>query len=128
MSSNLSSSFTDPAGGAAQRPLGGLSHVKGLLTPALLTDTIGQLLDKAVQAGGDREAFVFVEHNVRWTWRQFDDEVKRVAAGLLCLGVQVGDRVGIWSPNRPEWVLLQFATACIGAAWTTDGSRAAARE
>ena len=115
MSSNLSSSFTDPADGAAQRPLGGLSHVKGLSTPALLTDTIGQLLDKAVQAGGDREAFVFVEHNIRWTWRQFDDEVKRVAAGLLCLGVQVGDRVGIWSPNRPEWVLVQFATARIGA-------------
>ena len=115
MSSDLSSSFTARADGAAQRPLGGLSHVKGLSTPALLTDTIGQLLDKAVQVGGEHEAFIFVEHNVRWTWRQFDDEVNRVAAGLVCLGVQAGNRVGIWSPNRPEWVLVQFATARIGA-------------
>ena len=112
---NPFSSFTSLADAAAQRPVGGLSHVKGLTTPALLTDTIGQLLDKAVQSSGDREAFVFVEHKVRWTWAAFDAEVNRVAAGLLCLGVEPGDRVGIWSPNRPEWLLVQFATARIGA-------------
>ena len=110
-----SSSVTSQANAAAQRPIGGVSHVKGLSTPALVTDTIGQLLDKAVQSSGDREAFVFVEHKVRWTWAQFDAEVNRVAAGLLCLGIEPGDRVGIWSPNRPEWVLVQFATARIGA-------------
>ncbi|MDO9165833.1 MAG: AMP-binding protein [Rhodoferax sp.] len=100
---------------AAHRPIGGLSHVKGLSTPELSDETIGDLLDKAVHMWGNREAFVFLEHKVRWTWRQFQVEVDRVAAGLLCLGVQPGDRVGIWSPNRPEWVLVQFATARIGA-------------
>lgn len=115
MSGNPFSSFTTRSDIAAQRPIGGLSHVKGLSTPELSNDTIGDLLDKAVHTWGNREAFVFLEHKVRWTWRQFQVEVDRVAAGLLCLGVQPGDRVGIWSPNRPEWVLVQFATARIGA-------------
>lgn len=115
MSGNPFSSFTTRSDIAAQRPIGGLSHVKGLSTPELSNDTIGDLLDKTVHTWGNREAFVFLEHKVRWTWRQFQVEVDRVAAGLLCLGVQPGDRVGIWSPNRPEWVLVQFATARIGA-------------
>lgn len=114
MNSNPFSSFT---GGASlsQRPLAGLSHVKGATQPELSRLTIGELLDQAVASHGDREAFVFLEHQVRWTWSEFRREVDRVAAGLLSLGVERGDRVGIWSPNRPEWVLVQFATARIGA-------------
>jgi len=115
VSVNPFSSFTTRSDVAAQRPIGGLSHVKGLSTPALSDDTIGELLDRAVQNWGHREAFVFLEHKVRWTWRQFQAEVDKVAAGLLCLGVQPGERVGVWSANRPEWVLVQFATARIGA-------------
>ncbi len=109
---------TDNPGGldaAARRPIGGSAHVKGPTTPALVEQTIGQLLDATVASDGDRDAFVFVEHGVRWTWRQFRDAVDRLVCGLLSLGVERGDRVGIWSPNRPEWVLVQFATARIGA-------------
>ena len=58
---------------------------------------------------------MFREQNIRWTWREFADEVDVLASGLLALGVEAGDRVGIWSPNRAEWLLTQFATARIGA-------------
>ena len=114
MNQNPFSSFSSSVDLAAQRPIRGLSHVRGRTEPELVSHTVGALLDRAVAAHGDRPAFVFVEHKLRWTWRQFSEEVDRVAAGLLCLGVQRGDRIGIWSPNRPEWVLVQFATARIG--------------
>ena len=110
----FSSSQSD-ANAVSRRPLGGAAHVKGPATPELVDLTIGQLLDATVASHGERDAFVFVEHGVRWTWRQFRDAVDRLAFSLLSLGVERGDRVGIWSPNRPEWVLVQFATARIGA-------------
>ena len=109
------SSFQSDANAVSRRPLGGAAHVKGPATPELVDLTIGQLLDATVASHGERDAFVFVEHGVRWTWRQFRDAVDRLAFSLLSLGVERGDRVGIWSPNRPEWVLVQFATARIGA-------------
>ena len=114
-SSNPFSSFQHRSDLAAQHPLAGLSHVKGKTESKLSTATIGSLLDKAVEQAGCNEAFFFVEHRVRWTWQEFSTEVEKVAAGLLSMGVQRGERVGIWSPNRPEWVLTQFATARIGA-------------
>jgi len=113
--SNPFSSFQSGADAVARRPIGGSAHVKGPTSPELVDQTIGQLLDATVAAHGDRDAFVFVEHGVRLTWRQFRDAVDHLACGLLSLGVERGDRVGIWSPNRPEWVLVQFATARIGA-------------
>ena len=100
---------------ATQRPRGGLSHVYGQSSPPLLDWTIGKLLQQTVDRYGERDAFVFLEQNLRWSWRQFAREVDRLAGGLLSLGISRGDRVGIWSPNRPEWVLVQFATARIGA-------------
>jgi len=112
---NPFSSFQSGADAVSRRPIGGCAHVKGPTSPALVDLTIGQLLDATVDAHGDRDAFVFIEHGVRWTWRQFQGEVERLVCGLLSLGVERGDRVGIWSPNRPEWVLVQFATARIGA-------------
>jgi len=112
---NPFSSFAPSEDIAAQRPLDGLSHVRGASTPALFELTIGALLDRAVERHGDREACVFAAHGQRWRWRELRKQVDEVAAGLLALGVQRGDRVGIWSPNRPEWVLVQFATARIGA-------------
>jgi len=57
---------------------------------------------------------VFREQNVRWTWSQFYAEVTRFAAGLARLGLKRGDRIGIWSPNRSEWLVTQFATAELG--------------
>jgi len=112
---NPFTSFQSGADAVSRRPIGGSAHVKGPSTPELVDLTIGQLLDATVDAHGERDAFVFVEHGVRWTWRQFQGQVERLVCGLLSLGVERGDRVGIWSPNRPEWVLVQFATARIGA-------------
>ncbi|HEX8407198.1 MAG TPA: AMP-binding protein, partial [Duganella sp.] len=63
---------------------------------------------------GDNEALVVPHQNVRWSYREFDRRVSALAAGLLALGLEPGDRVGIWSPNCAEWVLVQFATARAG--------------
>ncbi|KWC91496.1 AMP-binding protein, partial [Burkholderia cepacia] len=77
--------------------------------------TIGRFLLDTAGRFPDRPAVVFREQQVRWTWREFANEVDVLAAGLASLGIVKGDRVGIWSPNRSEWLLTQFATARIGA-------------
>jgi fatty-acyl-CoA synthase len=81
----------------------------------LLGETIGANLERTVARFGDREALVDVPTQRRWTYNELDVEVDEVALGLLDLGVEKGDRVGIWSPNGAEWVLLQYATAKVGA-------------
>jgi fatty-acyl-CoA synthase len=91
----------------------------GPSTPELPTTTIGGALDAAVASYGDREALVSVAQGVRLTYAELSAEVDRVARGLLARGVRKGDRVGIWSPNRAEWVLVQYATARIGAILVT---------
>ena len=95
-------------------PSDGLSHVKGATDGALSTRIISGLLADTAARHGDREAVVFREQGVRWSWRQFAAEVDRLAAGLHALGLRRGDRIGIWSPNRVEWLVTQFATARIG--------------
>ncbi|MBT4160874.1 MAG: AMP-binding protein [Gammaproteobacteria bacterium] len=80
-----------------------------------LTTTIGVHLDTIVARNPDHPALVIPHQNIRWTYSEFQTEVNRFATGLLALGIEPGDRVGIWSPNRYEWVLTQFATAKIGA-------------
>ncbi|XVV01600.1 AMP-binding protein [Actinosynnema sp. CA-248983] len=92
-----------------------LSYSSGTSEVPLLGDTIAVNFDRAVAAHGDREALVDRTTGRRWTYRQLQDEVDAVAAGLHHSGVRVGDRVGIWSPNRAEWVVVQYATARIGA-------------
>ncbi|GAB2694570.1 AMP-binding protein [Kitasatospora kifunensis] len=92
-----------------------LSHTRGVTDPPLLTETIGANLARTVAAFGEREALVDVPAGRRWTYRELAADVAVVALGLLARGVRPGDRVGIWSPNRAEWVLLQYATARIGA-------------
>jgi fatty-acyl-CoA synthase len=91
----------------------------GPSAPALPTTTIGGALDLAVQRWPDREALVSVDPEVRFTYRSLSDEVDRLARGLIARGVAKGDRVGIWSPNCVEWVLVQYATARIGAILVT---------
>jgi fatty-acyl-CoA synthase len=91
------------------------SHVRGADTPPLLDLTIPQLLSRTVAARPGAEAAVFADRALRWTWAGFATAVDRLATGLLDLGIEKGDRVGIWAPNRPEWLLTQFATARIGA-------------
>ncbi|GIH13841.1 AMP-binding protein [Rugosimonospora africana] len=92
-----------------------LSYANGPSAIPLLGDTIGANLAAAVARFPDREALVDVPSGRRWTYREFAADVRRVALGLLALGVDRGERVGIWAPNVPEWVLVQYATARIGA-------------
>jgi fatty-acyl-CoA synthase len=96
-------------------PIKGLSYVIGDKSEPLSERTIPELLTRTVSAFPDREAVVFPAQNIRWTWREFTRQVDRLAGGLISLGVRKGDRVGIWSPNRIEWIMTQFATARIGA-------------
>nr|WP_315592903.1 AMP-binding protein [uncultured Cupriavidus sp.] len=91
------------------------SLVVGSTDIPLSGDTIPQLLARAVAANPDGDAVVFREQRIRWTWREFAMQVDRMAAGLAAGGIARGDRVGIWSPNRVEWLVTQFATARIGA-------------
>ncbi|MDA9528855.1 AMP-binding protein [Bradyrhizobium sp. CCBAU 25338] len=90
------------------------SYVCGISDTPLLGDTIGRSLDRAVRRWGDREALVSPNHGVRWTWREFAERVDALAAGFLALGLERGERIGIWSLNRPEWTLTQFAAAKAG--------------
>ncbi|WP_114813868.1 AMP-binding protein [Paraburkholderia kururiensis] len=109
---------TQAAGGDASaciEPKDGLSYVRGATDIPLSEATIAQFLFDTVQRFPDRPAVVFREQDIRWTWREFADEVDVLAAGLASLGIVKGERVGIWSPNRVEWLLTQFATARIGA-------------
>ena len=98
-----------------RRPSDGKAHVVGERDDPLWEVTIPQLLKQTVARHGQREAAVFREQGIRWTWAEFDRRVDALAAGLLALGIHTGDRVGVWAPNRAEWVLTQFATARIGA-------------
>ncbi|MFJ4833832.1 AMP-binding protein [Streptomyces sp. NPDC088747] len=95
--------------------MSGPSYAHGTGTTALLGDTIGVNLDRAVEAWPDREALVDVPSGRRWTYARFAADVERLACALLAEGVAKGDRVGIWAVNCPEWVLVQYATARIGA-------------
>lgn len=96
-------------------PLNGLSHVRGTRTSPLSEETIPQALKRTVEAHGGQEAAVFAAEGIRWSYADFSAEVDRLASGLLTLGVARGERVGIWAPNRSEWLMTQFATARIGA-------------
>jgi fatty-acyl-CoA synthase len=104
-----------PHEGALIAPINGLSYVRGETGIALSEATIGQFLRGTAARFPERPAVVFREQGIRWTWREFADEVDVLAAGLVAAGIGRGDRVGIWSPNRVEWLLTQFATARIGA-------------
>ena len=91
-----------------------LSYVRGRTDPPLLDLTIGQALAHAAIRWGDRDALVSVEQNIRWTYDDLLALSDKLAAGLLELGLQPGDRIGIWSPNCAEWALTQFAAVRAG--------------
>ncbi|TPE43242.1 AMP-binding protein [Pontibacter mangrovi] len=96
-----------------------LSYSHGVSTTPLRGETIGQSLRSTVEKYGDREALVMVSQHYRATYSEFWEQVEQVAKSLLALNIKRGDRVGIWSPNRYEWVLVQFATARVGAILVT---------
>ncbi|TCG08002.1 AMP-binding protein [Paraburkholderia steynii] len=107
---------TQAAGvGAVIEPKDGLSYVRGSTDVPLSESTVGQFLVDTARRFPERPAVVFREQEIRWSWQEFQQEVDVLASGLLELGIQKGDRVGIWSPNRVEWLMTQFATARIGA-------------
>ncbi|AGL20102.1 AMP-binding protein [Actinoplanes sp. N902-109] len=92
-----------------------LSYAAGTSDLPLLGETIGANLERTVAAFGEREALVDVASGRRWNYTEFDAAVNEVARGLLARGIAKGDRVGIWAPNCAEWVIVQYATAKIGA-------------
>ncbi len=85
----------------------------------LLHETIGSMLERQVDQFGKKEAVVYSKENIRYTFEQFNNEVNRVAKALLGLGVTKGENVAVWATNVPEWLLLQFATAKVGAVLVT---------
>ena len=92
----------------------GLSYVHGASDVPLLGETVGAHFDRAAALWPDRRALIVREQGVRWSYAELQAQVDAFAAGLLALGLEPGDRVGIWSPNNAEWVVTQFATAKAG--------------
>jgi fatty-acyl-CoA synthase len=91
------------------------SYVSGSSDKALQGITIGEMLDQIVAKYPDENALIVHHQNIKWTYKTFASKVMEVARSLMALGIQKGDRVGIWSLNCSEWTLTQFATARIGA-------------
>ena len=90
------------------------AHARGASAPALLEQTIGENLDATIARFGDREALVSCQQGLRYTYAELGVAVDELARGLIAAGLQQGDRVGVWSPNRAEWTLTQYATAKLG--------------
>lgn len=90
------------------------SYVHGTSDVPLLGETIGENFEKTAAAWPDTEALVVRHQRIRWTWAELHRRVDAFARGLLALGLQSGDRIGIWSPNNAEWIITQYATAKAG--------------
>ncbi len=91
-----------------------LSYSRGPDEP-LWEMTIGQVLDQTVERWGDSLALVSLHQSERYTWRELRDQADRVARGLWSIGIRPGDRVGLWSTNCVEWVMLHLGCARAGA-------------
>ncbi len=91
-----------------------LSYVHGVSPTPLLGLTVGGLFDRTAARAPDNLALVVRHQNLRWTYEELKAKVDALAAGLLAIGLNPGDRLGIWSPNNAEWVVTQFATAKAG--------------
>jgi fatty-acyl-CoA synthase len=105
-----------------------VSYVSGVSQVPLLGDTIGDNFDRTAARYGDRAALVDRPSGRRWTYSQLRADVDFLAQGLLAAGISKGDRVGIWAPNCPEWLLTQYATAKIGAILVTINPAYQSRE
>ena len=90
------------------------SYVHGVSDQPLIGETIGRFFDAACDKWPARPALIVRHQNVRLSYGELRQSVDKLAAGLLTLGLEPGDRIGIWSPNNSEWVLTQFATAKAG--------------
>ncbi|MCP4317705.1 MAG: AMP-binding protein [Hyphomicrobiales bacterium] len=90
------------------------SYVHGTSDIPLLGETVGGCFDRIVSQFPDNDALVVRHQNIRWSYRELQEQVDACAAGLIALGLEPSDRVGIWAPNTAEWVVTQFATAKAG--------------
>src|SRR5215210_2936393 len=95
------------------------SYAHGPRATPLLRETIGANLRRTVERFGERDALVVRHQRYRATYSELWQQVDRAARAFLAAGVRKGDRVGIWAPNRHEWVVTQFATARVGAILVT---------
>jgi fatty-acyl-CoA synthase len=91
------------------------SYAHGTSPIPLLGETIGENLRRTVERYADRDALVVRSQNYRATYQELYDATSELARALIASGIEPGDRVGIWSPNRFEWVITQYATARVGA-------------
>ncbi len=90
------------------------SYASGPSDAPLLGETIGRQFDRTVARWGERPAVIARQQGVRWSYAELARRVDAFAAGLLALGLEAGDRIGIWSPNNSEWIVAQYATAKAG--------------
>ncbi|MCI1591348.1 AMP-binding protein [Heyndrickxia oleronia] len=86
---------------------------------SVLTVTIGELLEQKAEKHPNHEAVIYADRNLRWSYKEFNDECRIVAKGLMRLGIDKGDHLAIWATNTPEWLTAQFATAKMGAILVT---------
>lgn len=91
------------------------SYTSGTSTTPLLGDTIGEMFDQAAANYPDNDALIVKHQNIKWTYRELEDQVDICARALFAVGLRKGDRIGIWAPNCAEWTIIQFATAKLGA-------------
>jgi len=91
------------------------SYTSSTAEKPLLGMTIGEMLDHTAEKFPDTGALVCLQQDIRWTYKEFVEKVDEAARAFMAIGVKHGERVGIWSPNRYEWTVTQFATAKVGA-------------
>jgi len=85
----------------------------------MISKTIGEILDGTAVDYPDNDALVYVDKNLRYTYAEFKHKCEEIAKGLMVLGIKRGDHISVWAYNVPEWVLLQFASAKVGAILVT---------
>ncbi len=92
-----------------------MSQFFGTMNPWVFDQTVGTILDHRAKVDPDRDALVFPASRKRWTWQELNRDVNRIAAALIAVGVEAGEKVGIWSMNVPEWIITQLAVGRIGS-------------
>lgn len=98
------------------------SYDAGPTDTAILDETIGENFERMAAADPGAEALVDVAGGRRWTYGELNAEVDLIARGLVSRGIEQGERIGIWAPNCPEWTIVQYATAKIGAILVTSNT------
>ncbi len=91
-------------------------------------ERLGDLLDKCIANYPDNDALVYVDRDFRLSWKEFGEEVDRVAKGLMAMGVKKGEKIAVWATNVPDWIILMFASARIGTIFLTINTNYQSKE